>query len=185
MNTPPSTQNKLVRFSENARIRPYLHLNNMTDEEIGHAWYSKEEFRAIRKDAKSIVHIMIDALERNVTIDPDLCTRGLECALQTANNVCDLKNAVMRVQQHQKATMKKLDPIELRRASLNHSIGSLSTALRQAAHDAIEADSILTKRKLNMLPSCSSPNSKVLRSRFHRIFRPTSVSRIRGEEVLQ
>jgi hypothetical protein len=179
INTLPMTQRKLVRFSEKVRVRPHLHLNNMTDEEIDNVWYSREEYRAIRNHTKSMVHLMTDALERNVTLGPDLCTRGLESNLQSDENIYVHKNTVLGVQQHQLTTMGNPDPVTLRQVSLNHSIESLSTALRQAAHDAIEAGSMSTKRKLNptLPPSCSSPNRKVLRIRTYRAFRVTSVTR--------
>jgi hypothetical protein len=58
-----ATTTKEVRFHEKSRARYTLSLNDMTDAEIESVWYSRKEFKHMRKEKK----FLIKQLQRSIT----------------------------------------------------------------------------------------------------------------------
>lgn len=68
---------KSVSFNEAATQRYTLHINNYTDEEVDACWWTPEEFKAIRADARYAANLVMGGYLQNGDND-HYCKRGVE-----------------------------------------------------------------------------------------------------------
>jgi hypothetical protein len=67
---------KSVSFSESARMKKHIHINDFTQEEIDACWFTESELSQSRQE----ISYTIDLMTRGEDIDASkYCTRGLEC----------------------------------------------------------------------------------------------------------
>jgi hypothetical protein len=70
-------QQPRIQFADHDTIHEVTHLNDMEDEEVASAFYTKEELRAIKKESKTLVRMMEEGL--HISNGKELFdTRGLE-----------------------------------------------------------------------------------------------------------
>jgi hypothetical protein len=70
-------QTPRIRFADHDTVHEVTHLNDMEDEEVSSAFYTKEELRAIKKESKTLVRMMEEGL--HISNGKELFdTRGLE-----------------------------------------------------------------------------------------------------------
>jgi hypothetical protein len=67
---------KSVSFSESARMKKHIHINNFTQEEVDACWFTEAE----RSQSRQEIDYTIELMTRGGDIDASkYCTRGLEC----------------------------------------------------------------------------------------------------------
>ena len=138
--------NKSVQFYEVVAIRSTTHFNDMTDEEISSAWYSRKEMIAIKKAMSTEVKFM--TLGKLVLMSEDHTARGLEFRTPEGSerrkaNKLDSIHAVLDEQdlQHMHGTN---DPEGLRRVYMGYSRRCLSESQALGKADEIEVSLIQT-----------------------------------------
>jgi hypothetical protein len=67
---------KSVSFSESARMRQYIHINNFSLKEIEASWFTKAELSQSRKEVVYTIELMTSGEDID---ESKYCTRGLEC----------------------------------------------------------------------------------------------------------
>ena len=75
-----------VRFSCDMYVRPCLHIDNYTDEEIENSWYNTEEIRCIKIE----MILTVIARKKGRQLDSDQTFRGLECRTKEGSNLRSL-----------------------------------------------------------------------------------------------
>lgn len=72
-------ERKRVTFQENVRVRPTVHLDDMTDEEISNVWFCRKDFNSIKRAVATTVKIISHQAYNEAVHDNDqCCSRGLE-----------------------------------------------------------------------------------------------------------
>jgi hypothetical protein len=66
-----------VSFDKKVLVQPYLHLNDISDDEIDNVWYSRTELSEIKSDCRSTINSMVAGYWHEEE-DTVYCSRGLE-----------------------------------------------------------------------------------------------------------
>lgn len=133
----PAPKKHTVKFYEIVSIRSTTHVNDMTDEEIENAWFSRREMLGIKRTmATEVKHMALGKQIENST------TRGLEYRTREGSdrrrsNKLTSIHAVLDEQdlQHMRGVN---DPEGLRKVYLKHSTHCLADARQLGNADEIE-----------------------------------------------
>ena len=115
-----SKRRRVVSFAPKASVRPSLHINNYTKEEIEATWYNAEDYYHIRMSCADVVNRV---LEGKPLIANDHCVRGLERKIIKARNHQIKKNNTT-------ATSRNKSQTEARQAVLVEQARQVRTAVR-------------------------------------------------------
>lgn len=74
--TTQSKPRRRVRFNQSVSVRPVLHVNNMSDDEIADAWYNRHECADIKRSMAVTIKMMSAGVLK--VDDDEHCSRGLE-----------------------------------------------------------------------------------------------------------
>ena len=131
---------KGVQFYEIVSIRSTIHCNDMTDEEISDAWFSRREMMAIKRNMSTEIKFMT----AGKPFPEEGTTRGLEFRTREGSdrrkaNKLNSIHAVLDEQdlQHMRGVY---DPEGLRKAYLEHSRRCLAESHALAKADEAEVD---------------------------------------------
>lgn len=72
----PQKQTKRVTFHENVRVWPYLHKNDLSEEEIANSWYNEQDNARIRAECAQTIQLHNQGKIHNDSVV--WCFRGLE-----------------------------------------------------------------------------------------------------------
>lgn len=143
-----SKQTRSIRFYEVVSIRSTIHLNDMTDDEIDDAWYTREEMTDIKRRMAAEVKHWVAGKPMN----ENLSTRGLEFRTREGSQKrkANKINAIMAVldeQDLQKVRGIDYNPEGLRSVYEPHALRCLQAAQVLAMGDARECKLI---RKMDL-----------------------------------
>lgn len=103
--TPKKIQYRRVQFKETVAVRPIVHIDNMSKEDISATWFSKNDFDIIKRSFASTVRMLTyGELSGD---DDEHCARGLEFrtrngALERRENKWNALNATLDEQDRQR-----------------------------------------------------------------------------------
>jgi hypothetical protein len=142
---------KSVSFSESARMKKHIHINNFTQEEIDACWFPEAE----RSQSRQEIDYTIELMTRGEDIDASkYCTRGLECrtpqgAATKNQNKVDAWDTVMDEQDRQ-FSIGIIDIDSLSMAYIQSSRSCQVSAAAMASLDACSSPSNAQSQKRQM-----------------------------------
>jgi hypothetical protein len=140
-----------VSFGRNIRIRiiPYIHITELSSEEVQAAWYKRSDFRKFRTDTQAT----IDKLTHRQALDQDECLFGLETLTPRENFVCHqrIRNAISAVLDEQDDQMRYegcYNHEYLAALSRSHSLNSTETARLIGERQAVKKQEVQPRNRI-------------------------------------
>ena len=133
-----SKSERKVQFYPRVRIQRVTNREDMTDEYIEAVWYSRDEFKAIRKECFKTIRLLTDG-EYFDEDEGKYCARGLEYKVPTLykerqRNKSAIRHAIFEEQENQWDSDCE-NPVILAQISLEKSATCVSDAIVRAALD--------------------------------------------------
>lgn len=143
-NVAPKKERRRVTFNTRVSVRPMIHVNDISDEEISDVWFCRDDFANMKKGFARTVKLISHGVYKG---DDDVhCARGLEYrvragALARRENKLSGLEAVLDEQDRQ---LKSgiVNEERIREAFLNVSLKCRLSALKRGISDQDEADFI-------------------------------------------
>lgn len=136
--TPVTVAKKAVSFYEIVSIRSTIHCNDMTEEEIAGAWFTRREMMAIKRSMSTEIKYMTEGRP----FPEEGTTRGLEFRTREGSDrrKANKLNSIHAVLDEQDLQQMRgvCEPESLRKAYLEHSRRCLAASQALAKADEIE-----------------------------------------------